>query len=96
MTCTPRQVIVASGNSATNSCEVSPAKVAAALTISATDLPMSARYSRVNEALHLDTDLNGGAENFDTTYRYTNTGPCVDLWAPGVDVYSGTPLTAPI
>ena len=47
-----------------------------------------ARYGLVNELSHA---LNAQADtprSADTIYTYTNTGPCVDLWAPGVDVYS--------
>jgi subtilisin family serine protease len=54
---------VASGGSATDACNFSPARVPEAITVSA-------------------TDRNDNAASF------TNVGPCLDIWAPGVDITS--------
>lgn len=54
---------VASGNGARDACDVSPARVPAALTVAA-------------------SDRSDGAAVF------ANSGPCVDLYAPGVDITS--------
>lgn len=47
-----------------------------------------ARYGLVNELSHALNAPDIASRGADTIYTYTNTGPCVDLWAPGVDVYS--------
>jgi subtilisin family serine protease len=54
---------VASGGSATDACQFSPARVPDAITVSA-------------------TDRNDSATGF------TNVGPCIDIWAPGIDITS--------
>lgn len=69
-------VVVASGNSAVDACHVAPARVAQAVTVAATDL--SRKFAP--QAMSKD-DVEG-------IYRWGNTGACVDIFAPGVDIYS--------
>ncbi len=56
-------VVVAAGNSAADACTSSPADVAGAITVAASDSASASAY-------------------------FTNYGSCVDLYAPGVNVYS--------
>lgn len=67
-------VVVASGNSAVDACYVAPANVPEVLTVAATDVPSKYNGTAAGDA--------------ETMYRWSNTGPCVDLFAPGVDIYS--------
>jgi subtilisin family serine protease len=77
-------VVVAAGNSAVDACTISPARVADALTVGASDPRTDARAP------------------------FSNSGPCLDLFAPGVGIrsavaagdtafatYSGTSMAAP-
>jgi aqualysin 1 len=57
--------VVAAGNDDDNACNTSPAHVAGAITVGATD-------------------------NTDTRASFSNYGTCVDIFAPGVDIYSST------
>ena len=67
-------VVVASGNSAVDACYVAPANVPEVITVAATDV---------------DTKYNGTSKgDSETMYKWSNTGPCVDIFAPGVDIYS--------
>lgn len=67
-------VVVAAGNSGVDACYVAPANVPAALTVAASDLA---------------TKYNGsGAGEPDGVYKWSNSGPCVKLFAPGVNIYS--------
>jgi subtilisin family serine protease len=70
-------VIVASGNSAVDSCYVAPANVPEVITVAATDVK--------NKYNGTGTVKGGGSE---AMYEWSNTGPCVDIHAPGVDIYS--------
>jgi len=67
-------VIVASGNSAVDACNVAPANVPEVITVAATDV-----QNKYNGT------VKGGSEGM---YEWSNTGPCVDIHAPGVDIYS--------
>ena len=69
-------VVVASGNSAMDACYVAPANVPEVITVGATDLP-----SKYNSSLYSTMQQ-------ETLYTWSNTGPCVDIFAPGVDIYS--------
>ena len=68
------QVVVAAGNSKADSCTIAPANVPDAITVAATDLTykFSPNY----------------ADNMDCLYSYSNTGSCISLFAPGVDIYA--------
>jgi subtilisin family serine protease len=67
-------VIVASGNSAVDACYVAPANVPEVITVAATDIK---------------TKYNGtGTGDPEEMYQWSNTGPCTDIFAPGVDIYS--------
>ena len=68
-------VIVASGNSAVDACQVSPANVPEVITVAASDL--KTKYN--------GTSNKGDPENI---YKWSNTGPCIDIFAPGVDIFS--------
>lgn len=67
-------VVVASGNSGVDACYVAPSNVPGAITVAASNIK-----SRTAE---------GGTKKGDPedSYRWSNTGPCIDLWAPGVDI----------
>jgi subtilisin family serine protease len=67
-------VVVAAGNSGVDACYVAPANVPEVITVAATDL--ATKYN------------SSSASDKDTTYRWGNSGPCVDVFAPGVDIYS--------
>ena len=72
-------VVVASGNSAVDSCFVAPGNVEETLTVAASDLVTKFSSSDVQAA------ASGSREGL---YRWSNTGSCVDLFAPGVDIYA--------
>ena len=67
-------VVVASGNSAVDSCFVAPGNVEETITVAASDLNTKFTVTRAS-------DREG-------IYRWSNTGECVDIFAPGVDIYS--------
>lgn len=71
-------VVVAAGNAQLDTCTVSPANVGSAITVAATDIP--AKYER--------SGTGKGRSQEDVTYFWGNMGPCVDLFAPGVQIYS--------
>lgn len=64
--------IVAAGNSQVDSCTISPANVPEAITVAATDL--SNKFSG-------DT-----SKSVDQLYSWDNTGACISVFAPGVDI----------
>ena len=72
-------VVVASGNSAVDSCFVAPGNVEETLTVAASDL--GAKFSPADQV----PGAEGAREGL---YRWSNTGACVDLFAPGVDIYA--------
>ncbi|EIE20313.1 subtilisin-like protein [Coccomyxa subellipsoidea C-169] len=67
-------VVVASGNSDVDSCYIAPADVGETISVAGSDL-----------GTKFNTTSFGDVEGF---YSYSNTGSCVDVLAPGVDVYS--------
>ena len=67
-------VIVASGNSGVDSCGVAPGNVEETITVAASDL--ESKFGSTSP-----TDAEG-------LYRWSNTGECVDIFAPGVEIYS--------
>lgn len=66
-------VVVAAGNSRTDSCTIVPANVAQAITVAATDT--SAKFG------------NEGAYE-DLLYSWDNLGECISLFSPGVNIFS--------
>lgn len=66
-------VVTAAGNSKGDTCKLAPANVEASTTVSATNLKNK-----------LDPSLG----MFDLQYVWANWGPCIDIYAPGVDIYS--------
>ncbi|PSC68852.1 serine protease [Micractinium conductrix] len=67
-------VVVASGNSGVDACYVAPANVPEVITVAASNVA---------------TKLNGTkAGDPEDIYRWSNTGACLDLFAPGVDIFS--------
>ena len=71
-------MVVAAGNSAADSCGVAPGNSKATINVAASDLAtkFGARRSQ--------PDAEEGPP--DGIYQYSNTGACVDLFAPGVDI----------
>ena len=67
-------VVVAAGNVKANSCTIVPANVDEAITVGASD--MAGKFN----ASSLD--------NKDLMYSWSNTGPCISVFAPGVDILS--------
>ncbi|KAJ9507505.1 hypothetical protein QJQ45_006471 [Haematococcus lacustris] len=67
-------VVVASGNSAIDACTVVPASLPESITVAASS--MDNKFDPVRPA---------GTE---TMYRWSNTGSCVDIFAPGVEIWS--------
>ncbi|KAF5834968.1 peptidase S8/S53 domain-containing protein [Dunaliella salina] len=67
-------VVVASGNKAMDACHVVPASMGEVLTVAASDMQNK-----------FDANRKEGRE---TSYRWSNTGHCIDLWAPGVEIWS--------
>jgi len=68
-------VVVAAGNAQLDTCTVSPANVDSAITVAATDIPT--KYERSSDK-----------PQEDVTYFWGNMGSCVDIFAPGVQIYS--------
>lgn len=64
-------VVVATGNAQTDACEITPANVNGTLAVAGSD--MSSKFDTAES-------------NTDILYQYDNTGSCVDLFAPGVDI----------
>ena len=64
--------VIASGNSKTDTCTIAPANVPLAITVAGSDL--SEKFQ------------DGRLVTKDITYSWTNTGSCVSLFAPGVDI----------
>ncbi|EFN59363.1 hypothetical protein CHLNCDRAFT_137826 [Chlorella variabilis] len=67
-------VVVASGNSGVDACYVAPANVPEVITVSASNL--ATKYNGTK---------SGDPED---PYKWSNSGPCIDLFAPGVDIFS--------
>eukprot|EP01025_Chloroclados_australasicus_P015466 TRINITY_DN17412_c0_g2_i1.p2 TRINITY_DN17412_c0_g2~~TRINITY_DN17412_c0_g2_i1.p2 ORF type:complete len:124 (+),score=9.16 TRINITY_DN17412_c0_g2_i1:109-480(+) len=67
-------VTVASGNNASDSCQVSPANVESTITVGGSDL--QSKFTNIQT----ESDL-------EDTFQNGNTGACVDLFAPCVDIY---------
>eukprot|EP00210_Caulerpa_lentillifera_P001014 g977.t1 len=66
-------VVVASGNSGVDSCYVAPANVYKTITVAASDLETKFGETKVDDK--------------ESIYQWSNTGNCVDIFAPGVDIY---------
>ena len=64
--------VVAAGNSKVDSCTIAPANVGSAITVAAVDL--SNKF--LATTLHSQDEL----------YSWDNTGACIDVFAPGVDI----------
>ena len=64
-------VVVGNGKSQVDACEITPANVNGTLAVAGSD--MSSKF---------DTTQT----NSDILYEYDNTGSCVDIFAPGVDI----------
>ncbi|GAX79338.1 hypothetical protein CEUSTIGMA_g6779.t1 [Chlamydomonas eustigma] len=66
-------VVVAAGNSKSDACSVVPANVPETLTVAASNLE--------------NKFISSSYQDVDTMYSWSNTGSCVDLFAPGVEIY---------
>lgn len=67
-------VVVASGNSGVDSCFIAPANVPETITVAASNLK-----TKFGET---------AAGDIEGIYKWSNTGSCVDVFAPGVDIYA--------
>lgn len=67
-------VVVASGNSAVDACYVAPANVPEVITVAASNLKTKLDQTHENDS--------------EDVYKWSNSGPCLDVWAPGVDILS--------
>ena len=81
-------VIVAAGNSAVDSCLMSPGNVNGTLNVAASDLGPQKFNGPQSDAT-------------DSIYQYSNTGSCVDLFAPGTNILAacggaGDPPAVPL
>ncbi|GBF94509.1 peptidase S8 [Raphidocelis subcapitata] len=74
-------VVVAAGNDRADACGVAPASVEEALTVAASNDPGKWRLGRILGG------GGGGDGDGDTLYSWGNAGPCVDMLAPGVDIW---------
>lgn len=70
-------VTVAAGNGQSDACRIVPASVPQAFTVGASDLP-----------LRLRTPGTVPSGVSDTLYSWTDSGSCLSLFAPGVDIIS--------
>ena len=66
-------VVAASGNSQVDACYIAPANVPEVITVAASDV---------------QNKFNKNGQETDIIYYWSNLGPCVNLFAPGVDIYS--------
>lgn len=57
-----------------DACYVAPANVPEVITVAASDVENKYEETKAGEK--------------EGMYRWSNTGPCVDLFAPGVDIFS--------
>ncbi|KAK9868509.1 hypothetical protein WJX84_010693 [Apatococcus fuscideae] len=77
-------VVAATGNNQKDACGTSPANVDVVLAVAASDVA---------------NKFSPGQQQRDILYSWDNTGPCVDLFAPGVDIYGacgGPGLCSPV
>ncbi|KAG7666753.1 putative Extracellular serine proteinase [Nannochloris sp. 'desiccata'] len=84
-------VIAAAGNGATDSCQFSPGATPQAFTVAASGF--SSKYSSfINTKNNKDSNAHAikAVENDEAegVYSEGNQGKCVDLFAPGTDIYS--------
>ena len=68
-------VVVAAGNAAIDSCLEAPGNVNGTLNVGASDL--SSKFG---------PQLQNGSAPADSIYPFSNTGPCVDIFAPGTNI----------
>ena len=73
-------VVAAAGNAAADSCEVAPGNGRASINVAASDL--ATKFG--SRGVQRPDDTEAGPP--DGVYQYSNTGACVDLFAPGVDI----------
>eukprot|EP01023_Acetabularia_acetabulum_P067910 TRINITY_DN9490_c0_g1_i8.p1 TRINITY_DN9490_c0_g1~~TRINITY_DN9490_c0_g1_i8.p1 ORF type:complete len:592 (-),score=94.94 TRINITY_DN9490_c0_g1_i8:1086-2861(-) len=66
--------VVASGNLGMDSCDIVPANIPETITVAASDL--STKFTQTAQ------------NDLETMYKWSNTGQCVDLFAPGVAIYA--------
>jgi subtilisin family serine protease len=72
-------VVVAAGNSNKDACNYSPASAASAITVGATDKPQKVRRRILWWYIYSIRDVRA---------LFSNWGPCVDIFAPGVNIRS--------
>ena len=64
-----RLCFVCAGNEDVDACKISPANLDVVITVGASEV---------------DNKFNPGQQEHDTLYTWSNTGTCVDLFAPGM------------
>ncbi|KAK9820560.1 hypothetical protein WJX72_011655 [[Myrmecia] bisecta] len=67
-------VVVASGNTKADSCTIVPATVGQTISVAGTDIPTKFQGTKAGDP--------------EVIYTFSNTGACVDIFAPGVDIYA--------
>ena len=68
------------------SCSISPAHLSEVITVGASKL-VDGGSSRIPWQQQQDSSENQGGRLWEGTYTYGNYGPCIDLFAPGVNIF---------
>lgn len=76
--------VVAAGNDGGNACNGSPAGTSQALTVGASGL--------VQPVLSAGMPINGTPPIYDLRANFSDTGSCVDVFAPGVEILAAIPV----
>ncbi len=67
---------------------MAPASLPSVITVAASNLP--SKFQPAGDAAGAASDGAAGSRPAgpETMYRWSNTGPCVDIFAPGVEIWS--------
>ena len=76
-------VVVASGNNAADACNTVPANLDDVIVVAASNLPSKWNGPSALSAFSLDPSNNSP---LDSIYSFSNTGSCVSIFGPGVDI----------
>jgi len=80
-------IVVAAGNDAGDSCAESPADIAEAVTVGASELIQP----QLEGGHLLELPSNESAPRYDVPANYSDHGSCVDLFAPGSQILAAVP-----